>query len=101
LRIEHVLSPADNVFAEKKSTNEIYGGKRLENQQPYCLPRENQTALGPQSDGNQKISDVTEIQKVLCAILPPINRRPHQQPDGPYNLEPNRDSRVCGWIFVH
>jgi hypothetical protein len=77
-------------MASDESTQNIERKNRLHHQQSARRPRKNQRALNPQSDPNQNIPNVTEKKKILRPILPPVHRRPNDQPDSPRNLEPQR-----------
>lgn len=65
---------------------------RLEDKQSACGPRENQRTFDPQSDPNEDISDIADEQKILRAVLVPVNWSPGEEPDCPADLQPQRDA---------
>ena len=90
VRIKHVFGAADDVMPGKQCSGEIDRKDRLKQKQSRCDPRENQRTLKPQSDSDQHISEIAEEEKILRTVLPPIHRRPHHEPHGPNDLQPQR-----------
>src|SRR5215469_2946810 len=88
MRIEHELSAADGMMSAEPSSRQIKNKDGLKQQQADRLPREEQWALRPERNRNQEIAEVAKEQKVLRAILLPINRRPTKHEDRPDDLEP-------------
>src|ERR1019366_4707393 len=66
------------------------GVESLEEQQTRSLRRKDQPALQPQARQHQEIPQITEIQEVLCSVLPPIKRDPYGHANSPCDLEPER-----------
>src|SRR5580698_6266820 len=80
--------------ARQQRSHKINCVETLKNQQSASSPGKNQRALQPQPDPDQNIPDVAEVKKVLRPILPPVNRRPDDQPDRPCNLQPQRHAHA-------
>src|SRR5579862_66343 len=90
--IEHVFRSANVVMTGQESQNEVDDKQNLKKQQLASLPRENQRAFHPESERDENIPEIAEEKKVLQAILPAINRRPHQGPHRPQQLQPEWDA---------
>ena len=90
--IEHVLGAADEVPAEKKCAEQIEHVDSLKNQQSDRLPGNNQTALKPESQRDQEIAKIAKVKKILRSILTPVHGDPCRQPEGPGNLQPQRNA---------
>lgn len=90
VRIEHVFRAPDQVASGQKGSGKVHSVDRLEQKQSGRDPRENQRTFEPQGKADQHISKIAEEEKILQSELPPVERRPNQQPDGPANLEPQR-----------
>src|SRR6266700_3614133 len=99
MRIEHVLGAADQVVARDQRAREIDRVERLEQQYSAGNPGEDERAFQPQANSDEDVSDIAEKQKILRAVLPPIKRSPHQQPDRPSELQPERHPRTHGLLL--
>lgn len=89
-RIEHVLRTADNVAAREECSCQVNRVDSLKEEQAARLPGENERALQPQPEADEDVPNVAEEKKVLQPVLPPVDWNPRDQPDGPENLEPER-----------
>src|SRR5215469_11968329 len=92
MRIEHVLSAADKVMAGQQCARKINGVERLKDQQSASYPGKYQRTLQPQTDSDEEVPHIAEEKKILCSILVPVDRRPHDQPYRPADLEPEGDA---------
>lgn len=88
--IEHVLRASDNVAASEECSGQVNRVDSLKEKQAARLPGENERALQPQTDPDEDVPKVTEEKKILQPVLPPVDWNPSDQPDGPENLEPER-----------
>src|ERR1700746_716028 len=88
MRIEHELGAADGLMSAQPGSRQIKKKDGLKHQQADRLPREEHRALRPERNRNQEIAEVAKEQKILHAILLPINRRPTEHEDRPDDLEP-------------
>jgi len=99
VRIEHVFRAADQVSPGQQSAGKIDRVDRLEQKQSGRGPRENQRTLQPQANTDQHISKIAKEEEILQSELPPVERRPDEQPDRPADLEPKRYPRRHGSLF--
>ena len=88
MRIEHIFGAADDVPVAEKRADEIDDVERLKKQQPARLPGKNQRAFQPQANSDQNVTQIAKIEKILQAVLAPVDRNPCHHPDRPKNLEP-------------
>lgn len=96
VRVEHIFCAADDVVSGPQRACKIDGIERLEQQQSASDPGEDEWALQPQTNSDEDVADVAEEQEVLCPVLPPIERRPNDQPKRPDDLEPERHAPSHG-----
>ena len=92
LRVEHEFRSADQMSSTYEGAHQVDGEQTLEQQQPACLPGEQERALEPERGGDEEIAEITEEKKILRSVLPPVQRDPRNYAYGPDNLEPERDA---------
>jgi len=86
--VKHEFSAAEKMPVAYQRSQQIEGVKRLEEQKPCGLPGKDESTFRPQADGDQQVSQIAEIQKVLCAVMLQVNGRPNNYPRGPADLQP-------------
>ena len=99
--IENVLGSPEWVYSQQKRAEKIDSIKRLKNQKAHGLPRQDEAALDPESYGNQQVSYIAVVEKILRAVLPRVQRRPDDYPRGPGQLQPKWDVRIGAHAHTH
>jgi hypothetical protein len=94
MRVEDVFGAADDVPAAEKRADKIDDVKRLKKQQPGGLPGKNHWAFQPQANCDQNVAEIAKIEKILQAVLTPVDRNPRHYRDSPENLEPQRQTHA-------
>ena len=74
------------MLAANGRNQQIDGVEIWNNNNPQACHRKKLGAFQPQRGRDENIPQIEEIEQVLSTILPPIKRRPHQNPNGPQDF---------------
>jgi hypothetical protein len=105
--VEHVFGTTDEVPSEKQHREEINRIQGLENQKAGSLPGKYKRTVGPESDADQKIPNIAEVEEILRAVMSPIHGHPNCKCDRPCDLQPQWHGEIiatalgCGrWVLA-
>ena len=80
-------------MAKKECAQQIDGIEDLKYKQAHRLPGNDEPAFEPKTRGDNKISQIAEIEEVLEAVLMPIGGSPNQHDRRPDQFYRERDAR--------